>query len=147
MVDIKGKDCRLLAKPIIIVAVVLLVVGYSALKVKNLAIGPEITLLSPLDGTSAKTDLINVKGKAERISQIFINGRKIFTDEAGNFNEQYLLASGYNLLEVMAQDKFGRKVEKKVQLVFNGKEPDIKSPLNTGTTTATTTTLTKKLSS
>jgi uncharacterized protein YfaP (DUF2135 family) len=119
MVDIKGKDCRLLAKPIIIAVVVLLVVGYSALKVKNLAIGPEITLLSPLDGASAKTDLVNIKGKAERISQIFINGRKIFTDEAGNFNEPYLLASGYNLLEIMAQDKFGRKVEKKVQLVFN----------------------------
>lgn len=119
MVDIKGKDCRLLIKPIVIIAVILLVVGYSALKLKNLAIGPEITLTSPIDGSSAKTDLVTIKGKAERISQIFINGRKIFTDEAGNFNEPYLLASGYNLLEIMAQDKFGRKVEKKVQLVFN----------------------------
>lgn len=146
MVDIKGKDCRLLAKPIIIAIVVLLVVGYSALKVKNLAIGPEITLLSPLDGASAKTDLVNIKGKAERISQIFINGRKIFTDEAGNFNEPYLLANGYNILEIMAQDKFGRKVEKKVQLVFNEKAPEIKTNLKTGTTTATTT-LDKKLSS
>ncbi len=103
----------------VVLVVVLLVVGYSVLKIKDFAIGPEIKLNSPLDGASAKTDLIMIKGKAERISEIFINGRKIFTDEAGNFNEPYLLASGYNLLEIMAQDKFGRKVEKKVQLVFN----------------------------
>lgn len=121
MVDIKGKDCRLLIKPIVIIAVIILVVGYSTLKLKNLAVGPVIDLYSPSEGASTKTDLVNVKGKAERISQIYLNGRKIFTDEAGNFNEQYLLASGYNLLEVSAQDKFGRKVEKKVQLVFNGK--------------------------
>ncbi len=113
------KDCRLLVKPLVIVAVVLLVVGYSALKIKNLAVGPEIILSSPADGTNCQSDLVNVKGKAERISQIFINGRKIFTDEDGNFNEPYLLASGYNQLEIMAQDKFGRKIEKKVQLVFN----------------------------
>lgn len=119
MIDPQEKNCRLLVKPIIIGAVILLVVGYSILKVKDLAIGPEIELYSPTDGTSTKTDLVNIKGKAERISQIFINGKKVFTDEAGNFNEPYLLASGYNLLEIMAQDKFGRKIEKKVQLVFN----------------------------
>lgn len=119
MTEKREKDCRLLIKPIIIFIVVLLVVGYSILKIKDYAIGPVIRLSSPIDGASTKTDLITIKGKAERISEIFINGRKIFTDEAGNFNEPYLLASGYNLLEIMAQDKFGRKVEKKVQLVFN----------------------------
>ncbi|HRZ30400.1 MAG TPA: hypothetical protein P5274_01905 [Candidatus Paceibacterota bacterium] len=121
MIDTKGKSCRSIIKPIIIIAVIFLVVGYSILKVKDLALGPEINLNSPTEGESLKTDLVMVEGKAERISQIFINGRKIFTDEEGNFNEPYLLASGYNLLEIMAQDKFGRKIEKKVQLTFKDK--------------------------
>lgn len=120
MIDKPNKDCRLLVKPILIVLVICLVIGYSILKVKDIAIGPEITLISPTDGASTKSDLINIKGKAERISQIYINGRKIFTDETGNFNEQYLLASGYNLLEITAKDQFGRQVVKKMQLVFNG---------------------------
>lgn len=117
--DKPKKDYRLLVKPLVIALVVILILGYSILKVKNLAIGPEITLYSPTDGASTKTDLVNIKGKAERISQIFLNGKKIYTDEAGNFNEQYLLASGYNLLEVSANDQFGRQVAKKLQLVFN----------------------------
>jgi len=117
--DKPRKDYRLLVKPLIVALVIILIFGYSILKVRNLAIGPEITLYSPIDGASAKTDLVNIKGKAERISQIFLNGKKIFTDEKGNFDEQYLLASGYNLLEISANDQFGRKVAKKLQLVFN----------------------------
>jgi uncharacterized protein YfaP (DUF2135 family) len=124
MIETQGKNCRLLIRPVVIIAVVLLVVGYSILKVKDITLGPEISLNSPTDGESLKTDLVMVEGKAERISQIFINGRKIFTDEEGNFNEPYLLASGYNLLEIMAQDKFGRKIEKKVQLTFKDNPDD-----------------------
>jgi hypothetical protein len=120
MLGLSGKNCQLLIKPIILILVVVSITGYSLLKIKNFVVGPEITLYSPQDGLSAKTDLVLIKGKAERISQIFINGRKVFTDEAGNFNEPYLLASGYNLLEIMANDQFGRQVVKKVQLVFNG---------------------------
>ena len=114
------KNCRLLIKPIIIALVVILILGYSTLKIKNLAEGPQITIYSPTDGTSTRTDFVSVKGKAERISQIYLNGKKIFTDEAGNFDEPYLLASGYNMLEVRAEDQFGRQVVKKLQLVFNG---------------------------
>lgn len=127
MVEVQGKNCRLIVRPVIIGAVILLIVGYSVLKVKDLALGPAIKLDSPTEGQSLKTDLVIVRGKAERISQIFINGRKIFTDEEGNFREQYLLASGYNLLEIMAQDKFGRKVEKKLQLTFNPTEQSLKN--------------------
>jgi len=126
--DKPKKDYRLLVKPIIVVLVIVLILGYSILKIKNLAIGPEITLYSPTDGASAKTDLVNIKGKAERISQIFLNGKKIYTDESGNFDEQYLLANGYNLLEVSANDQFGRKVAKKLQLVFNNPDDSVGAP-------------------
>ena len=96
--------------------VIFLIVGYSGLKLKNLLAGPQIIIISPSDGATIKKNLVDVKGKAERISQIYLNGKKIFTDEQGNFNEPYLLASGYNLLEIIARDQFGRQIIKKLQL-------------------------------
>ena len=133
MINKKQKNYRLLVKPIILAIIVILIIGYSILKIKDFAIGPKVTLYSPTDGADAVSDLINIKGKAERISQIFINGRKIFTDETGNFDEPYLLASGYNLLEIMAKDQFGRQVSKKIQLTFDEKKTVKKS--KTATTT------------
>jgi hypothetical protein len=116
MIPTKKKDYRRLIKPLLIGLVIFLVIGYSGLKLKDLLVGPQITIDSPSDGATIKKDLVTVKGRAERISQIYLNGKKIFTDEQGNFNEQYLLASGYNLLEIVASDQFGRQITKKLQL-------------------------------
>lgn len=116
MTPAKKKDYRCLIKPLLIGLVVLLIVGYSGLKLKDLLIGPQVIIVSPSDGSTISKNMVNVKGRAERISQLFLNGKKIFTDEQGNFNEPYLLASGYNLLEIIAHDQFGRQITKKLQL-------------------------------
>lgn len=113
---INKKNNHCLVKPLLITLVALLIIGYSGLKLKNFLTGPQLTILSPYDGQTIKRNLVEVKGKAERISQIYLNGKKIFTDEEGNFKENYLLANGYNLLEIVAQDQFGRKIDKKLQL-------------------------------
>ena len=112
----KQLNGRCLVKPLLIILAICLIVGYSGLKLKNVLIGPQITIVSPADGATIKKNLVAVKGRAERISQIYLNGRKVFTDEQGNFNEPYLLASGYNMLEMMANDQFGRKIIKKLQV-------------------------------
>lgn len=116
MVPNQRKSYRCIVKPLLIGLVVLLVIGYSGLKLKNLFSGPQIIIASPSDGSTIPKNFVNVKGKAERISQLYMNGKKIFTDEQGNFNEPYLLASGYNLLEIVAKDQFGREITKKLQL-------------------------------
>ena len=113
------KNYSRLIKPILIGLVALLIVGYSGLKLKNFVTGPQVVVASPTDGQTIKQNFVTVKGKAERISQLYLNGKKIFTDEQGNFNEPYLLASGYNLLEIIANDQFGRQIIKKLQLTTN----------------------------
>jgi len=108
-----------IAKIGIIVLIVAVVAGYSYFKFHDFLAGPIITLVSPIDGASLNKELVMVKGKAERISAIFLNGRKIFTDKTGAFNEPILLSAGYNMMEVSAEDQFGRKTSKKLQLVYN----------------------------
>ncbi len=110
------KNYRCLIKPLLISLAIILIVGYSGLKLKDLLTGPRIIVSSPSDGQTIKKNLVNVRGKAERISQLYLNGKKIFTDEQGNFNEPYLLANGYNLLEIIANDQFGRQITEKLQL-------------------------------
>jgi len=109
---------KISAKTVVVAFIVLIIFTYSFFKFKNLIYGPEITLFSPQDGSSLKNELIRVKGRAERITQISLNGRKIFTDEEGNFEEPLLLSSGYNFFELRAKDKFGREISKKLQLVY-----------------------------
>ena len=75
-----------IAKIGIIILIVAVIAGYSYFKFHDLLAGPIITLYSPTDGTSLNKELVMVKGKAERISTIFLNGRKIFTDRQGAFN-------------------------------------------------------------
>ena len=110
------KNYRCLIKPLLVGLVIFLVIGYSGLKLKDLLTGPRVTINSPSDGQTIQKNFVNIQGKAERISQLYLNGKKIFTDEQGNFNEPYLLASGYNLLEIVANDQFGRQITKKLQL-------------------------------
>lgn len=119
MIPSKEKKCSLLVRPLILTLLVIIIVGYSAWRVKDVVKGPELVIYSPIDGASNRSDLVKITGKAERISQLFINGRKVFTDEEGNFNENYLLANGYNALEIKALDNLGREKIKKIQLFFN----------------------------
>lgn len=119
MIPPREKKCHLLVKPITLALLVIVIASYSAWRVKDIIEGPKITVYSPTDGDNSRSDLVKITGKAERISQLFINGRKVFTDEEGNFNENYLLANGYNALEIKALDNLGREKIKKIQLFLN----------------------------
>lgn len=91
---------------------------YSGFKLKNILLGPQIIINSPISGSTYLTPLVNIKGQAKRIAKLYFNDRKIFTDNAGNFSESLLLAKGYNILEFKAEDSFGRKISKNVELVL-----------------------------
>ncbi|MFA5736596.1 MAG: hypothetical protein WCX70_00205 [Candidatus Paceibacterota bacterium] len=110
---------KISAKTIVVFLIVAIILIYSSLKFKDLISGPEIVLYSPNDGSSLEDELINIKGRADRITKIYLNGRKIFTDQNGNFEESLLLSNGYNFFELKAEDKFGREIVKKLQLVYD----------------------------
>lgn len=81
--------------------------------------GPQISIETPQNGQSTSTSYTKIKGKATNIASLFLNGRQIFSDKEGNFEEGLLLTKGYNIIEVRANDKFGREIKKILELVFN----------------------------
>jgi Glucodextranase, domain B len=91
--------------------------GFGLFKAQNVIQGATLTLFPPSYSTSTPS-LVYLSGKAKNTSFLSMNGRKIFTNEGGDFREQLLLSSGYNIIQVEAVDRFGKKETKKVELIY-----------------------------
>lgn len=95
------------------------ILGYAYLKTKDFIAGPQITILSPINGTTLSDPLVVVTGVAKNISSISLDDRPIFVDDKGNFKEKLLLYSGYNIITVKAEDRYKRRVEKKLEILLS----------------------------
>ncbi len=92
---------------------------YAYFQARDFLAGPQLVILSPENGiTVASTSPeIIVRGHAEHISFLTVNGLQIFTDEKGGFTRKLLLPAGYTIITIEAQDKFGRSVKKELQFI------------------------------
>lgn len=102
-------------------AVVLLLAifgSYGLYKAKAYLEGPEIAIVSPLNGEVIGEQLLKISGKAVNVASLFVNGRQIFADKEGNFSDSLLLAPGYNIMEIKGSDKFGRETKEKLEVVY-----------------------------
>lgn len=99
----------------------LLILGYSFYQSRNLLMGPVITVNEPENGSTSEEQLIKISGAAKNIKKITLDDRPIFIDEAGNFSEKLLLSEGYNIIKISAWDKFNKKTEKTIELVYKEK--------------------------
>lgn len=106
-------------KILLIVLAAAIVLGYGAFQFRNLAFGPRIWITSPRDGEATTTPVISVSGIIENAAFITFNGAQIFTDETGNWNEDIVLMSGYNVLTVTAKDRFGKVATKTLHIIYN----------------------------
>ena len=109
---------RRLLKIIVISIVLICLLGYTAYEIQKIISGPRITVLSPKNGVVISDPLVEISGVAENIKDISLNDRKIFIDEQGNFKEKLLLYPGYNIMSIKAEDRYKRKVEKKLEIIL-----------------------------
>ena len=101
---------------IILLIVVLLVVGYGLFEARKLIEGPDITILSPQDGTATSSTLVTVVGMAQNIAFLTINGAPAFTNEHGQFVYRFAPPAGYTVVTVAASDRFGRSAHREVSV-------------------------------
>jgi len=103
------------------VYVILLVglIGYAIFNSRILIAGPQIDIMKPKNGsTITENPLIRVSGTAENISFLELNGKRINVNEERKFNEPVLLYPGYNIVTMVATDKFNRVIENKIEVVY-----------------------------
>ncbi len=92
--------------------------GYFAYQAREYLVGPRLIMEFPKPAETVRNSYLAVKGRVSNVSFISLNGRQIFTDKNGFFEEGLLLARGYNIIELTATDKFGRIKKEKREVVL-----------------------------
>lgn len=113
-----GRDAQFYARAGAVALTILVIALYSYSRAEDIIRGPRIEVTAPLSGATLTDPLVEVTGTARNIVRISFNGRDIFVDEAGVFREKLLLPYGYTILTLTAEDRFGRKTEERIELVY-----------------------------
>lgn len=91
---------------------------YAVGRAHNLVHGAEIALNSLTDGQVVNEPLLTLSGTAKNAKSFSINDREVFVSEAYNFAEKILLLPGYNVITLKGEDKFGKKTEEQMRVVY-----------------------------
>lgn len=85
-----------------------LILFYILFQARFLITGPTVTLIDE-PASIQNNQVINLRGQAENITHISLNGRQIFTDRAGYFDEALVLENGYTVATIQVTDRYGRQ--------------------------------------
>ncbi|HEY4522300.1 MAG TPA: hypothetical protein VJH91_01535 [Candidatus Paceibacterota bacterium] len=130
------RDSRITKIALIVFFVV--VIGYAYYEARGILFGPRITITSTV--TEVHEPFIIIKGRADRISALSMNGKAISVTETGQFEEPYLLAEGLNRIILDAEDKYGRSRQETIQIVYTASASSTPmTPQLTATTSPTVT--------
>ena len=80
---------------------------YALYQARTYLQGPRLAIESAIP----EGPLLALAGTAEHISFLSLNGKQIYTDEKGRWQERILLVSGYTIVTLAAKDRFGRSAE------------------------------------
>lgn len=61
-------------------------------------------------------NLLNLKGNAKHATYVSINGREIFIEKDGDFEEKIVAPDGYSIITLFARNKFGEDEEKIIEI-------------------------------
>ena len=109
---------KTLLKRILVALVIIIVLGYTLYQTRNVIAGPQLTILSPANGSTHTDSFTIIKGATQNVSKVSINDRPIFIDTDGNFADAIALLSGYNIITVKAEGRFGKEITEVLELVL-----------------------------
>jgi hypothetical protein len=100
-------DPKSLIRNLGIILLFVVIVGYTLWRGRTAIFGISIES-NTADGQAFSNSLITLSGNAKNASRFTIDGREILLDKDGNFTEPLLLPPGYSIIELHAEDHFGR---------------------------------------
>lgn len=98
------------------IVLVLAFFSYLFYQYKSYTDAPTLVVENPKEDITLSGDIIEVSGKTDRDSQVFLNSQKLVVDASGNFSTKIGLAEGINVLNFLAVNKLGKesKISKNV---------------------------------
>src|SRR3989344_5126509 len=104
-------------KIIVLTIVAIAILGYAYHRTGDLIRGPRVTIVAPENGAVLTEPLLRIAGRVDNAAALSINGRAVFTNERGEFDDEILVSRGYNVFEISAGDRFGRTAMEKIEVV------------------------------
>ncbi|OGI73794.1 hypothetical protein A3D42_03190 [Candidatus Nomurabacteria bacterium RIFCSPHIGHO2_02_FULL_41_18] len=111
-------NAKKILKILSFLAVLVLMVAYSFWGARDIIFGVKIKDVGIIRGEGEESNIVKITGRAKNAKMIILNGREISIDQAGNWSETLVLLSGYNIITVWAEDKFGYEDEKNYQIMY-----------------------------
>jgi hypothetical protein len=85
---------------------------------RDLIFGLRIKNINLTDNMKVPESVLKINGTAKNAAKLTLNGREISIDQKGIFDETVVLFSGYNVIEIRAEDKFGNHDEKNYKIIY-----------------------------
>lgn len=108
---------------------------YALFEARGFLSGPVVHV--PDDIITVDQAFTSIRGRADRISELRLNGKVISVTENGEFDEPYLLAQGSNRLVFEARDGRGRTTQKILTVVYSPRPNELSPVFSTSTTSST----------
>ncbi len=104
-------------RKIIFIIFIALAVGYFFYEAGGVLFAPKLEITEPKNGVLFKTTRVQISGRSEPKTTVWVAGREFITDEKGFFQGEISLDPGYNELGIKVKNRFGKETRKMLQLV------------------------------
>lgn len=104
-------------KIIFLLVFFIFIITFTFLNSRDLIFGVKIKNVNIVNNTKVEDSILKINGIAKNAKILSLNGREISIDQKGNFEETLALLSGYNIIKIEAEDKFGNVDEKNYQII------------------------------
>jgi hypothetical protein len=112
-----NQDAKKILKIVFISVFFLFIIVFTFFNSKDLILGVKIKNVNLRDNSKMTDSIIKITGTAKNAKNLSLNDREISIDQKGNFEETIALLSGYNLINIKAEDKFGNSDEKNYKII------------------------------
>lgn len=106
------------------------ILAYIGFEILVLTSAPKLTINSPNDNSVIKSNFIDIAGKTDIGSEIYINGQKVDTSEEGDFRVNVGIGQkGINKIKIVAKNSKNGKTTEKVTTIV-AEIPDVVTPVS-----------------
>lgn len=105
----------------LVVLVVILIIGYLVVQVKNILEPPALSIFSPIEGLVTAESSILVEGQTQPEAQVTINGGEVMNNEKGIFQASIDLNPGVNTITIIVKKKHGKTTTETRHVVLREK--------------------------
>ena len=95
---------------------IILTVAYGLFQARTLIQGPVLVVSYPTPGATLEGQTFTLRGNAQNISRVKINGRAVTTNLEGDFEEVLVTPNGFGILLVEAENRLGRYTSERMEV-------------------------------